>query len=93
MYGAGRTVGRAGWGIQLQNLSQNHIEDLEIACKFVKQENITTLKLFFENPTDVLSQLIRTAFVAVEGSRFIVADFSAIEARVLAWLADEKWRI
>ena len=68
------------------------IEDLDIALQFVKKENITALKLFFANPTDVLSQLIRTAFVAEEGSRFIVADVSAIEARVLAWLAEEKWQ-
>ncbi len=93
MYGAGRTGRWTGWGIQLQNLPQNHIEDLDIARQFVKKENIKALQIFFENPTDVLSQLIRTAFVAEEGSRFIVADFSAIEARVLAWLADEKWRI
>ena len=93
MYGAGRTGRWTGWGIQLQNLPQNHIEDLDIARQFVKKENILALKLFFENPVDVLSQLIRTAFVAEEGSRFIVADFSAIEARVLAWLANEKWRM
>ena len=92
-YGANRTGRWSGWGIQLQNLPQNHIKELDIARRFVKQGNAKAMQIFFENPIDVLSQLIRTAFVAVEGSRFIVADFSAIEARVLAWLADEEWRM
>ena len=92
-HGANRTGRWSGWGIQLQNLPQNHIKELDIARRFVKQGNAIAMQIFFENPIDVLSQLIRTAFVAVEGSRFIVADFSAIEARVLAWLADEKWRM
>ena len=92
-YGANRTGRWSGWGIQLQNLPQNHIKELDIARRFVKQGNAKAMEIFFENPIDVLSQLIRTAFVAVEGSRFIVADFSAIEARVLAWLADEQWRM
>ncbi len=92
-HGASRTGRWSGWGIQLQNLPQNHIKELDIARRFVKQGNAIAMQIFFENPIDVLSQLIRTAFVAVEGSRFIVADFSAIEARVLAWLADEQWRM
>ena len=92
-YGANRTGRWSGWGIQLQNLPQNHIKELDIARRFVKQGNAKAMQIFFENPIDVLSQLIRTAFVAEKGSRFLVADFSAIEARVLAWLADEKWRM
>ena len=91
--GASRTGRWSGLLIQLQNLPQNHIEDLETARQLVRRGNAYALEVFYENPSEVLSQLIRTAFVAVKGSRLIVADFSAIEARVLSWLADEKWRM
>lgn len=78
--------------MQLHNLPQNHLPDLDIARQIVLSQDYDNLKLFYDNPSDVLSQLIRTAFIAKPGHRFIVADFSAIEARVIAWLADEKWR-
>ena len=92
-YGANRTGRFTGKGIQLQNLPQNHIEDLETARQFVKNGDYEALQIFYENPSEILSQLIRTAFIAEPGKRFIVADFSAIEARIIAWLADEKWRM
>ena len=92
-YGANRTGRFTGKGIQLQNLPQNHIEDLDTARQFVKNEDLDALKIFYGNPADVLSNLIRTAFIAEKNHRFIVADFSAIEARIIAWLANEKWRI
>lgn len=92
-YGANRSGRFTGKGIQLQNLPQNHIEDLDTARQFVKNSDLEALQIFYENPSVILSQLIRTAFVAEEGKRFIVADFSAIEARIIAWLADEKWRM
>lgn len=91
-YGAQRTGRWAGRGVQLHNLPQNHLPDLDTARQIVRDRDYDSLKLFYDNPSDVLSQLIRTAFIAEPGSRFIVADFSAIEARVIAWLADEKWR-
>ena len=91
-YGAQRTGRWAGRGVQLHNLPQNHMEDLDDARQIVRQGDYDFLSCFYDNPSDVLSQLIRTAFIAKPGCRFIVADFSAIEARVIAWLADEKWR-
>ena len=92
-YGANRTGRWAGRLIQLQNLPQNHLEDLDIARQYVRDVDIDMFFIFYDKPSEVLSQLIRTAFIAEEGSRLIVADFSAIEARVIAWLADEKWRL
>ena len=92
-YGASRTGRWAGRGVQLHNLPQNHLDDLDEARNTVKTTNYEVLEQLYDNPADVLSQLIRTAFIAPANHRFIVADFSAIEARVIAWLADEKWRM
>lgn len=92
-YGANRTGRWAGRLVQVQNLPQNHLEDLDLARQLVKENDADTLELLFGNVPDTLSQLIRTAFIAKEGYTFAVADFSAIEARVTAWLADEKWRL
>jgi len=92
-YGANRTGRWAGRLVQVQNLRQNHIVDLDTARDLVKAGDLDILEMCFGNVPDTLSQLIRTAFVARPGSRFIVADFSAIEARVIAWLAGEKWRL
>ena len=92
-YGANRTGRFAGRIIQLQNLPQNHISDLADARALVRSGNYDALELLYEDIPDTLSQLIRTAFVPQDGKKFIVADFSAIEARVLAWLAGEKWRM
>jgi len=91
-YGANRTGRFSGRLIQLQNLPQNHITDLEQARALVRSDNYSALEMLYEDIPDTLSQLIRTAFVPRENSKFIVADFSAIEARVIAWLANEKWR-
>ena len=90
-YGANRTGRYSGRLIQVQNLRRNNLKDLELARSLVKNRDYETLEILYESPSDVLSQLIRTAFVAKEGTRFIISDFSAIEARVLAWLAEEKW--
>jgi DNA polymerase len=91
-YGANRTGRWAGRLIQLQNLPQNHLTDLEQARAIVRNGNYDAVKILYEDVPDTLSQLIRTSFVPKPGYKFIVSDFSAIEARVLAWLADEKWR-
>lgn len=92
-YGANRTGRFAGRIIQLQNLPQNHMSDLADARALVRSGNYDALDLLYDDIPDTLSQLIRTAFVPQNGRKFIVADFSAIEARVLAWLAGEKWRM
>ena len=92
-YGANRTGRFSGRHIQLQNLPQNHLTDLECARDLVRQGNYAALEMLYESVPDVLSQLTRTAFIPKEGRKFIVADFSAIEARVLSWLAKEKWRM
>ena len=90
-YGANRTGRYSGRIIQLQNLPQNHIPDLAQARELVKAGDFDALAMLYEDVPDTLSQLIRTAFVPQNGRKFIVADFSAIEARVLAWLAGERW--
>lgn len=91
-YGAARTGRWAGRNIQLQNLPRNFLEDLDAARETVKEDDYGWMATMYENVPDVLSQLIRTALVPRPGSRFIVADFSAIEARVIAWVAGERWR-
>ena len=92
-YGANRTGRFAGRLVQLQNLPQNHMDDLDQARALVRSADYDSLKLLYDSVPDVLSELIRTAFIPYEGGKFIVADFSAIEARVIAWMADEKWRL
>ena len=92
-YGALRTGRFAGRLLQLQNLPQNHIENIGLVRELARRGDLEALSVMFDSVPDILSQLIRTAFVAREGSRFIVADFSAIEARVIAWLAGEDWRM
>nr|WP_304577342.1 DNA polymerase [uncultured Acetatifactor sp.] len=92
-YGANRTGRFSGRIIQLQNLPQNHIPDLAQARELVKAGDFDALSILYEDIPDTLSQLIRTAFVPQGGRKFIVADFSAIEARVIAWIAGERWRI
>lgn len=92
-YGANRSGRWAGRLVQVQNLPQNHISDLKLARQLVKEGTLEEIELFYDNTPKVLSELIRTAFIPKKGCRFIVADFSAIEARVLAYLAGEKWRL
>ena len=92
-YGANRTGRFAGRLVQIQNLPQNHIPDLELARNLVKQGRFEDIELFYDSTPNVLSELIRTAFIPKPGCRFVVADFSAIEARVLAWLSGEQWRL
>lgn len=91
-YGANRTGRWAGRLIQMQNLPQNHLPDLEQARALVRCGDFDALELLYEDVPDTLSQLIRTAFIPRTGAKFIVSDFSAIEARVIAWLAGEQWR-
>ena len=91
-YGANRSGRWAGRLIQLQNLPQNHLPDLAEARALVKSGDYDSVKLLYEDVPDTLSQLIRTAFIPKDGCKFYVADFSAIEARVIAWYAGEKWR-
>ena len=91
-YGANRTGRWAGRLIQLQNLPQNHLPDLADARALVKSGNFDAVKLLYEDVPDTLSQLIRTAFIPKDGTQFYVSDFSAIEARVIAWYAGETWR-
>ena len=92
-YGANRTGRFSGRHIQLQNLPQNHLADIAYARVLVRQGNYAALEMLYDSVPDVLSQLIRTAFIPKAGRKFIVADFSAIEARVLSWLAKEQWRM
>lgn len=91
-YGANRTGRFAGRLIQVQNLPQNHLSDLEQARRLVRGGHFDALEILYDSIPGVLSELIRTAFVPKKGYKFIVADFSAIEARVIAWLAGETWR-
>lgn len=92
-YGANRTGRWAGRGVQVQNLRKNDLPDLAMARELVKEGNLDLLMMLFPSVADVLSQLIRTGFIARPGHRFIVNDFASIEARVLAWLAGETWRL
>lgn len=91
-YGANRTGRWAGRLVQVQNLPQNHIPDLAVARNLIKSGCFEAVELLYDSIPDTLSKLIRTAFVPREGCKFMVADFSAIEARVIAWLAGESWR-
>lgn len=91
-YGANRTGRFSGRNIQLQNLPQNHLPDLAEARALVRSGDFDAVKLLYEDVPDTLSQLIRTAFIPRDGAQFLVADFSAIEARVIAWFAGETWR-
>lgn len=90
-YGANRTGRWAGRMVQMQNLPRNYLKTLDYARETVKKKNHAGLQLLYGNVPDTLSQLIRTAFIPSEGHKFVVADFSAIEARVIAWLAGEQW--
>lgn len=90
-YGANRTGREAGRIIQLQNLPQNHLPDMDEARELVRQGNVEVLQMLYDDIPDTLSQLIRSAFIPSDGNLFFVADFSAIEARVLSWLAGEQW--
>ncbi len=92
-YGANRSGRWAGRLIQLQNLPQNHIPDLKQARELVKSGNYEAMELLYDDIPDTLSQLIRTAFVPKFGMKYVVSDFSAIEARVLSWFAGEQWRL
>lgn len=92
-YGANRTGRWAGRNVQLQNLPRNSMPDLDGARQLVLDGDLETLELLYDSVPDVLSQLVRTALIPTPGNRFIVADFSAIEARVIAWLAKEQWRV
>lgn len=92
-YGANRTGRWAGRLVQIHNLPQNHMEDLELARSLVKEGRFDLVELLYPSTPEVLSELIRTAFVAKPRCRFIISDFSAIEARVLAWMSGEAWRL
>ena len=91
-YGANRTGRFSGRNIQLQNLRQNHLPDLDVARSLVRMGDYEAVKMLYTDVPDTLSQLIRTAFIPRDGAKFIAADFSAIEARVIAWYAGEQWR-
>jgi len=92
-YGANRTGRYAGRLVQVQNLPRNYIETLDVARDVIKKGDGELLEMLYGNIPDTLSQLIRTAFIPSEGNHFVVSDFSAIEARVIAWLAGEEWRM
>lgn len=92
-YGANRTGRWAGRNVQLQNLKRNNLKDLDLARTLVRNNSLDALQLNFSDPGEVLSNLVRSAFIPSDGNVLVVSDFSAIEARVIAWLANEKWRI
>ena len=92
-YGANRTGRWAGRLVQLQNLSKNHIEDIDIPRELIRARDWDAVDLMYGDVSDILSQLVRTTFIAPKGKTYCVADFSAIEARVVSWLADEQWRM
>lgn len=92
-YGASRTGRWAGRLLQLQNLSKNHTENIELYRELIRKRDWDLVDMLYGNVSDILSQLVRTALIAPEGMTFAVADFSAIEARVVSWLADEEWRL
>lgn len=92
-YGAGRTGRWAGRLVQLQNLPQNHLDDIGLVREYVRAKDLEGLELLYDSVPDVLSQLIRTAFIAKPGHTFHVVDYAAIEARVIAYLAGEQWRM
>ncbi|MCM1222200.1 MAG: DNA polymerase [Lachnospiraceae bacterium] len=92
-YGANRSGRWSGKNVQLHNLPKNYIPDLELARELVKQGRFEEVEMLYDSTPNVLSELIRTAFIPKPGCRFVVADFSAIEARVLAWLSGEQWRL
>lgn len=92
-YGAGRTGRWAGRLVQLQNLPQNHLDGIDTVREIVRAKDLDTLELLYDSVPDVLSQLIRTAFIAKPGHTFLVSDYAAIEARVIAYLAGERWRL
>ena len=92
-YGANRTGRWAGRLLQLQNLSKNHLDDIDTPRELIRANDLETLDMLYDDIPDLLSQLVRTGIVAPEGKMLSVADFSAIEARVISWLADEQWRL
>jgi len=92
-YGAGRTGRWAGRGIQVHNLPRNYLKDLDLARNIVKSGDLDLLCMLYDNPKNILSELIRTMFIAPKNCKYMIADYSAIEARVIAWLAGESWRI
>lgn len=92
-YGANRTGRWAGRNVQLQNLKRNDLKDLDLARKLVKNNDLETLKLLFDDISEVLSNLIRPSFIPSKGKKFIISDLSAIEARIVSWLSGETWRL
>lgn len=92
-YGANRTGRWAGRLVQLQNLAKNHVSDIDTPRNLIRQGDWDTVEMLYGDVSDMLSQLVRTAFIAPKGKTYCVADFSAIEARVVSWLADEEWRL
>lgn len=92
-YGANRTGRWAGRLLQLQNLSKNHLDDIDLPRNLVRKRDWDTIEMLYGDVPDILSQLVRTAIIAPEGKILAVCDFSAIEARVISWLAEEKWRM